>query len=84
MEDSDPEYVKGDVVYVDVSDIYKDRGGEERNFIATIWELTPHGGVTLEVGEGNLRSVALERCSHATEAQKIEYFKNLLKYGRNP
>jgi len=75
-------FKKGDLVYVDVSDIYVDRGGIERNFIGEILELTPYGGVTLKINSRNtIRSLSLERCSHATEKQRIEYFKNILKYG---
>ena len=74
-------FKEGDVVYVDVSDIYADRGGAERNFIAKIRKLTAADGVTLEVAGGQLRSMALARCSHATESQHKEYFLNVLTYG---
>lgn len=77
----EPNLKDGDVVYVDVSDIYADRGGAERNFIAKVRKLTPHGGITLEVAGGQLRSMAAERCSHANEKQKREYFLNVLKHG---
>jgi len=78
----DPPLKIGDIVYVDVSDVYAHRGdGKDWNFVAKIHRITPTEGVDLDVVGGNIRSVALERCFHATEAQKAEYFLLVLKYG---
>ena len=77
----DPPLRVGDIVYVDVADVYHDKGGAEWNFVAKIHRITPAEGVDLAVVGGNLKSVALERCFHATEAQKAEYFKLVLQFG---
>ena len=77
----DPPLRVGDIVYVDVADVYPERGGAEWNFVARIHRITPTEGVDLDVVGGNSKSVALERCFHATEAQKAEYFKLVLQFG---
>lgn len=79
----DPPIRVGDIVYVDVADVYGNRGGAEWNFAAMVIKITPTEGVDLDASGGNLKSVALERCTHATEKQKAEYFKLVLKYGTN-
>lgn len=76
-----PPIKAGDIVYVEVADLYSTRGGPEWNFPAKIYKITSTGGADLDVVGGNLRSVALERCSHATEKQKAEYFKLVLQFG---
>jgi hypothetical protein len=77
----DPPIKVGDIVYVDVADVYHSRGGEEWNFVAMIKRITPAEGVDLDACGGNMKSVALERCFHATEKQKAEYFKLVLQFG---
>ena len=78
----DPPIRVGDIVYVDVADVYPERGGAEWNFVAKVHKMTATEGVDLDVAGGNMKSVALERCYHATEKQKAEYFKLVLKYGQ--
>ena len=78
----DPPIRVGDVVYVDVADVHAHRGnGADWNFVAKIMRITPAEGVDLEVPNGGMRSVALERCFHATDKQKAEHFKLVLRYG---
>jgi len=75
---SDPPIHVGDIVRVDMEDI----SGPGSNFVAKICKMTPTEGVDLDTAGGGWKSVALERCYHATEQEKAEYFKLVLKYGR--
>jgi hypothetical protein len=74
--DNDPPIKVNDVVYVDLADI-----GSDFSFVGKIFALTAGEGAAVGKGPNVIKSVALERCTHATQAQKREYFKRMLKDG---
>ena len=66
----------GDVVFVDLADINSDI-----SFVGKIFALTAGEGAAVCKGPDVIKSVALERCYHASQGQKREYFKKMLKDG---
>jgi len=77
--ENDPPIRPGDIVRVVTNYVGKD-------FVAKVIKDIPNealaytGGLILDYF-GNTRHVARERCFHATENEKAEYFRLLLKYG---
>jgi hypothetical protein len=72
----DPPIKVGDVVFVDLADIIPDI-----SFVGKIFALTAGEGAAVEKGPDVIKSVALDRCHHASQGQKREYFKKILKDG---
>lgn len=63
---NDPPIKVGDIIRVD-------------GFVAKAVKITPTEGVLLDRAGVNW-TVALDRCHHATLAEKREYFKLMLRY----
>ena len=74
----DPPIRVGDIVFVDLADI-----SSAISFVGKIFALTAGEGAAVGKGPNVIKSVALDRCHHATQAQKREYFKRMLKDDQN-